>query len=188
MFGARTIPSVTSNLKGCQILAGGKAQGRHPPECVRKQVRPWRGRRICRQLHFWHPARVRRCLPRLPVVSVSLRPPANIWHPSGMPAGRRGHRPALRTIPKGLGPPAQGWRATPTLGARSEIESTPTALWLRSGAPSGTDGPQPRCGWGCLSADDPRVARASQPWALGRNIDANQSGKFELFQAQTRYC
>ena len=50
------------------------------------------------------------------------------------PAGHRRHRPAFRTIPKGLRPPAQGWRATPTLGARSEIESTPTALWLRSGA------------------------------------------------------
>src|SRR5438876_5700899 len=84
-------------------------------------------------------------------------------------AGRRRRRPALRTIPKGLGPPAQGWRATPTLGARSEIESTPTALWLRSGARAGTDGPQPRCGWGCFSDDDPRVARASQPWALRRN-------------------
>src|SRR5207245_1365556 len=73
-------------------------------------------------------------------------------------AGRRrcrGRKPALRTIPKGLGPPAQGWRATPTLGARSEIESTPTALWLRSGARAGMDGPQPRCGWGCLSDGDP---------------------------------
>src|SRR6266496_5454275 len=89
-------------------------------------------------------------------------------HNCSMP-NTTGRRPALRTIPKGLGPPAQGWRATPTLGARSEIESTPTALWLRSGARAGMDGPQPRCGWGCLSDDDPRVARASQPWALGRN-------------------
>src|SRR5947209_19908046 len=64
-------------------------------------------------------------------------------------------RPALRTIPKGLGPPTQGWRATPTLGARSAIESTPTALWLRSGARAGMDGPQPRCGCGCFSDDDP---------------------------------
>src|SRR6266498_61745 len=44
---------------------------------------------------------------------------------------------------------------TPTLGARSEIESTPTALWLRAGARVGTDGPQPRCGWGCFLDDDP---------------------------------
>ena len=62
---------------------------------------------------------------------------------------------ADKSLSKGLGPPAQGWRATPTLGARSEIESTPTALWLRSGARAGTDGPQPRCGWGCFSDDDP---------------------------------
>src|SRR6266550_7696821 len=39
-----------------------------------------------------------------------------------------------RTIPKGLRPPAQGWRATPTLGARSVMETTPTALRPRSDA------------------------------------------------------
>ena len=93
--------------------------------------------------------------------------------------GSRSHRPPLdkrnsenkwpTAKPTGLGPPAQGWRVIPTLGAGLEIEPTPTALWLKSGARAGTDGPQPRCGWGCLSDDDPRVARASQPWAPGRN-------------------
>src|SRR5438552_846481 len=30
LFSARMMPSVVSNLKGCQILAGGKAEGCHP--------------------------------------------------------------------------------------------------------------------------------------------------------------
>src|SRR5205809_6096407 len=75
----------------------------------------------------------------------TLEPSAAVWVAD----------PRSEQSQSGLGPPAQGWRATPTLGARSEIESTPTALWLRSGARAGTDGPQPRCGWGCFSDDDP---------------------------------
>src|SRR5438876_3121133 len=51
---------------------------------------------------------------------------------------------ALRPIPKGLRLPAQGWRETPTLGACSEMETTPTALWRRSGARAETEGLQPR--------------------------------------------
>src|SRR5216110_2460541 len=45
----------------------------------------------------------------------------------------------MRTIPTGYRPPAQGWRATPTLGARSEMETTPTALW-RGGRRAGGNG------------------------------------------------
>jgi len=37
---------------------------------------------MCRQLHFWHPCHV--LFPGTPVVSVTLRSPANFWHPSGM--------------------------------------------------------------------------------------------------------
>src|SRR6266536_3396061 len=32
-----------------------------------------------------------------------------------------------------------------------EMETRPTALWPRSGAGAGTDGPQPPCGWGSLA-------------------------------------
>src|SRR5207302_6210414 len=59
-----------------------------------------------------------------PGVARSSQPWAFGRNPVGIP----GRRP--RTIPKGLRPPAQGWRATPTLGARSEMKTTPTALRL----------------------------------------------------------
>lgn len=40
---------------------------------------------------------------------------------------------ALRAIPKGLRPPAQGWRGNAYLGCAFGNESpTPTALWPRS--------------------------------------------------------
>src|SRR5438876_566741 len=32
-----------------------------------------------------------------------------------------------------------------------QMETTPTALWPRSGARAGTEWPQPRCGWGALA-------------------------------------
>ena len=63
--------------------------------------------------------------------------------------------------PKGIVasvPQSRDWRATPALGERSGMETTPTALWPMSGAREGTDGPQPRklSGFGgCLADDDP---------------------------------
>src|SRR5438552_2296884 len=39
-------------------------------------------------------------------------------------------------------------RPAPTLGARWEVETTPTALWPKPGARAGAHGSQPRCGWG----------------------------------------
>src|SRR6266699_5117787 len=79
--------------------------------------------------------------------------PAPLHEPEPETPGRRRRRPAPQTIPKGLQPPAQGWRATPTLSARSEMQSTLTALWPKSGARAGTDGPQLRCGWRCWMDD-----------------------------------
>src|SRR5213083_1585848 len=79
----------------------------------------------------------------------------SIIYSSLTPSPSRNAGMCARTIPKGLRPPAQGWRPTPTLGARSEMETKPTALRPRSCPRSGTDWPQPRCGWGGLTDDDP---------------------------------
>ena len=74
-----------------------------------------------------------------------------------------------RSIPKGLRLSAQGWRASAYLGSSSNKPSTATRLrQFRFGLMGVLHWPQPR--WGCdLLPTFPRVARASQPWALGHS-------------------
>jgi hypothetical protein len=43
-----------------------------------------------------------------------------------------------------------GCRRRRSCNAELNMETTPTAVWLGSSAGVGTDGPQPRCGCGCL--------------------------------------
>ena len=77
------------------------------------------------------------------------------------PTGDLRNRPASN--PKGIVSSSPGLRGTSYPGAGAEGYSTPTGL-----RPSCPDAPQPR--WGCgLEARFPKVARASQPWALCRN-------------------
>ena len=68
--------------------------------------------------------------------------------------------------PNGIVSSSPGLRGTSYPGSRTEWCATPTGLWpVGTG---GAEGPQPR--WGCgVIARFPRVARASQPWAGGRN-------------------
>ena len=64
--------------------------------------------------------------------------------------------------PKGIESFSPGLRGTSYPGSQAAWISTPTGLGRVSAEP------QPR--WGCWpSATFPRVARSSQPWALGRN-------------------
>ena len=63
-------------------------------------------------------------------------------------------------------------------GLASVRSSTPTGLRPRS-----TIGPQPRWGWPTPPAF-PRVARGSQPWALGRNPFGIQRWNFRKAGAQ----
>src|ERR1035441_9483132 len=59
-------------------------------------------------------------------------------------------------IPKGLCPPAQGWRACePTLRRRATLVSTATRLWPLAFCDV-QPGPQPRCGWEGEIDHDPR--------------------------------
>src|SRR5438105_14120541 len=72
--------------------------------------------------------------------------------------------------PKGIGASSPRLARNAYLGCAfgNRINANGVVAEVRR-ARAGTDGPQPRCGWGCFSDDDPRVARASQPWALGQN-------------------
>jgi hypothetical protein len=65
--------------------------------------------------------------------------------------------------PKGIVSSSPGLRGTSYPGLASVWFSTPTGL-----LPLAVPGPQPRWGWPTPPAF-PRVARGSQPWALGRN-------------------
>ena len=67
-------------------------------------------------------------------------------------------------------PPRRGWRF----------------FWrefYKDFAPAGA-GPQPRCGWEFFADDRPRVARVSQPWALGRNPVGILGQRNSMFDAQ----
>ena len=65
--------------------------------------------------------------------------------------------------PNGIVSSSPRLRGTSYLGLRDGRFSTPTGL-----RPAASDAPQPR--WGCDPPPlFPRVARSSQPWALGRN-------------------
>src|SRR5207249_1474613 len=65
--------------------------------------------------------------------------------------------------PKGIVNSCPGLRGTSYTGSGAESIPTPTGL-----CPFSTAEPQPR--WGCRSwLTLPKVARSSQPWALGRN-------------------
>ena len=71
--------------------------------------------------------------------------------------------------PEGIVSFSPGLRGTSYPGSEAEWISTPTGLRHACRAE-----PQPR--WGCLpSATFPKVARSSQPWALGRNPFGIQS-------------
>ena len=65
--------------------------------------------------------------------------------------------------PKGIVSSSPGLRGTSYPGLASVWFSTPTGL-----LPLAVPGPQPRWGWP-TPPGFPRVARGSQPWALGRN-------------------
>ena len=89
-----------------------------------------------------------------------------------MPCGYslRGHCPTERRKARWFGHPKGIVSSSPGLpsprgypGLASVRLSTPTGL-----CPITTTGPQPRWGWPTPPAF-PRVARGSQPWALGRN-------------------
>jgi len=84
----RRIVAAVSNLKGCQILAGGKAQGRHPRNSSGDKYDPGGVAESADRFISGTPARAPASVPgrfpRRPVVSVSLRSPAIFWHPSGM--------------------------------------------------------------------------------------------------------
>ena len=69
-----------------------------------------------------------------------------------------------RSIPKGLQPPAQGWRPAPTLGVGRQTSATPTGLCPAAGGKDTTP-----LGLTPIPTASPRVARAAQPWALVRN-------------------
>ena len=76
------------------------------------------------------------------------------------PQAGSGNRP----IPKGLQPPAQGWRPAPTLGVGAQTSATPTGLCRAAHGKDTTP-----LGLTPIPTASPRVARAAQPWALGRN-------------------
>ena len=78
-------------------------------------------------------------------------------------------RPALRTIPKGLRPPAQGWRVTPTLGVRAGNGNNANGVVANVTRPDGNELAATALRLGMFLGRRPRVARPSQPWALGRN-------------------
>src|SRR6266545_7606026 len=63
---------------------------------------------------------------------------------------------------------AQGWCAAPTLGAKQKMKTTSTRLWRCRPRISGQFA---ATALRLESFDDrlPKVARASKPWALGRN-------------------
>ena len=76
----------------------------------------------------------------------------------------------FRPIPKGLSPPAQGCKARATLGVAKKKVPTPTGL-----CPACRDQVATPLGLRAVPARFPRVARASQPWALGQNPVGIQS-------------
>jgi hypothetical protein len=88
--------------------------------------------------------------------------------PVRIPLGFTNHAPL--PIPKGLRPPAQGWRACePTLGERATNLSTATRLWPGShvaGKANGRNRVAVDHGW--VTMTQPR-RRSGQPWALGHN-------------------
>jgi hypothetical protein len=82
-------------------------------------------------------------------------------------------------IPKGLRPPAQGWRAAPTLGSRFKNENNLNEVvagdawmksdWWPSAKTSNHVAVENFCGT-LTQGSSVRAGRAtSQPWALGRN-------------------
>src|SRR5437773_8526020 len=71
---------------------------------------------------------------------------------------------AIRTIPEGLCPPAQGCEPASYPGFTCKLSLNPNGVVATFGHPWA----QPRWSW-LTQGDDPRVARFSQPWALLRN-------------------
>ena len=88
---------------------------------------------------------------------------------------------ALRPIPKGLHPPAQGCEARATLG-----EVVGFSLQPQRGCSSQVGETQPRWGWRVLGRRRPRVASPTrQPWALGRNpVGIQQENRPNLWVRQ----
>src|SRR6266478_5406989 len=74
------------------------------------------------------------------------------------------------SIPQGLRPPAQGCEERATLGLRRGGDSTLKGLWsFLARAWSDAGRATTLSGLSHHLALFPRVARSSQPWALGRN-------------------
>src|SRR5258708_2157412 len=84
-------------------------------------------------------------------------------------------------IPNGLCPSAQGCEARATLGKPRQWVSTPKGLW-----PVGRDSRRNPIGVVIPIYGEPRVARCSQPWALGRNPFGIQLKAHQKFGAAGR--
>src|SRR5690242_19841019 len=72
-------------------------------------------------------------------------------------------------IPKGLSPPAQGCEERATLGVECRGRSNPERVAAPAFRPSERKAATTLSGLTRNSGPFPRVARPSQPWALGRN-------------------
>src|SRR5439155_25972013 len=68
-------------------------------------------------------------------------------------------------IPKGLRPPAQGWRVTPALGTEFGNGHNANGVAARGEQRIGRN----RVAVGDVCRSSPRVVASLQPWALGRN-------------------
>ena len=78
---------------------------------------------------------------------------------------RRSKRARPHSIPKGLRPPAQGWRVTPTLGTGFGNGHNANCVAARGQQRVGRN----RVAVGDVCRSSPRVVASLQPWALGRN-------------------
>ena len=87
-----------------------------------------------------------------------------------------------RRIPTGFRPPAQGCAVRgATLGNARQTQTTPTGL-----RPPARRATMSQRRWGCetLTTRTPRVARASQPWAGGRNAVGVEKPETRLCKAK----
>jgi len=113
---------------------------------------------------------------RSPRVARASQPWASGRNPVGILGWRKrvggvmkSNRIRPRSIPKGLCPPAQGWRARAYLGSSSNKHSQPQRGCGHFASVRARVVRHNPVGVGIVCWRFPRVARASQPWASGRN-------------------